>query len=313
MVGTKTFAYVEIGGFCYNLDYDTSEAKVAPAPRDRYNYSGNVVIPSSVTHSYMDYDEKGKAIKITKTFRVTGIDASAFSDYSGLTSVTIPNSVTSIGYCAFIGCTGLTSVTIPNSVTSIGECAFSDCSGLTSITIPNSVTSISQGVFEGCSGLTLVTLHCKGTVYYLFMNLTSLKEVVIGDEVTSIDRYTFYGCSGLTSITSYATTPPTIDLDAFYGIDKSACTLRVPKASIDLYKAAYEWRDFDNIGAIKAVSGDANGDYQVTITDAVSVVDYILGNAPADFVFDAADVNNDGQVNITDAVGIVDIILNAGK
>jgi len=51
----------------------------------------------------------------------------------------------------------------------------------------------------------------------------------------------------------------------------------------------------------------------VTITDAVAVVDYILGNIPEDFDEKAADVNNDGNVNITDAVGIVDIILNKGE
>ena len=46
---------------------------------------------------------------------------SAFSECSGLTSVTIPDSVTSIGDGAFSGCSGLTSVTIPDSVTSIGD------------------------------------------------------------------------------------------------------------------------------------------------------------------------------------------------
>ncbi|NCA74193.1 MAG: hypothetical protein EOM93_05060, partial [Gammaproteobacteria bacterium] len=48
----------------------------------------------------------------------------AFSDCTGLTSVTIPSSVTYIGQSAFEGCTGLTSVTIPESVTEIGHYAF---------------------------------------------------------------------------------------------------------------------------------------------------------------------------------------------
>ena len=64
---------------------------------------------------------------------------------------------------------------------------------------------------------------------------------------------------------------------------------------------------------VVVISGDANGDGNVTITDAVAVVDYILGNAPEGFNVEAADVNNDGNVNITDAVAIVDIILNAGQ
>ena len=111
---------------------------------------------------------------------VTSIGSSAFSGWSGLTSVTIPNSVTTIGQSAFYGCSGLTSVTIPNSVTSIGTSAFSSCSGLTSVTIPNSVTSIGGSAFSGCSGLTSVT---------------------IPNSVTSIGNNAFYGCSGLTSVT----------------------------------------------------------------------------------------------------------------
>lgn len=85
----------------------------------------------------------------------------AFSDCSGLTSLTIPSSVTSIGENAFDGCSGLTSLTIPSSVTSIGEDAFYGCSGLTSFTIPSSVTSIGWGAFCGCSGLTSIYVYTE--------------------------------------------------------------------------------------------------------------------------------------------------------
>ena len=60
------------------------------------------------------------------------------------------------------------------------------------------------------------------------------------------------------------------------------------------------------------VTGDANGDGKVTITDAVAIVNYILGNPSADFNKDAADVSGDGNITITDAVGVVNIILNSG-
>ena len=54
-------------------------------------YSGNVVIPDSVTYKGASY-------------AVTSIGDWAFSYCSGLTSVTIPNSVTSVGGYAFYGC-----------------------------------------------------------------------------------------------------------------------------------------------------------------------------------------------------------------
>jgi hypothetical protein len=77
-------------------------------------YSGNVVVPESVTYN-------------GTTYPVTSIGERAFYDCPSLTSVIIPNSVTSIGNHAFRDCSGLTSVTIPNSVTSIGERAFEYC------------------------------------------------------------------------------------------------------------------------------------------------------------------------------------------
>lgn len=55
--------------------------------------------------------------------------------------------------------------------------------------------------------------------------------------------------------------------------------------------------------------GDANGDGYVTIADVMAVVNYILGNTPKDFDFDAANVNNDEVITIADAVSLVKMIL----
>ena len=127
----------EIDGIYYNLDQGTKKAEVTYKDETYRSYSGNVVIPSSITYHGVDYS-------------VVSIGWGAFDGSTFLISITIPNSVTSIDEYAFGGCTGLTSITIPNSVTSIGTSAFQGCTGLTSITIPNSVKSIGEYAFLGC-------------------------------------------------------------------------------------------------------------------------------------------------------------------
>ena len=166
---TLTFAYdCEVDGIYYNLDKENGTASVTYSYEQ--GYSGDVSIPASIVYE-------------RKNYTVTSISNYAFSNRSGLTSVTIPNSVASIGSFVFEGCSNLTSITvesgnakydsrndcnaiietetntlvcgcqntiIPNNVTSIGNGAFSGCSGLTSVDIPESVTTIGNSAFLYC-------------------------------------------------------------------------------------------------------------------------------------------------------------------
>ena len=55
---------------------------------------------------------------------------------------------------------------------------------------------------------------------------------------------------------------------------------------------------------------DADGNGKVSITDAVAIVSYILGDGMDGFVAAAADVDGNGKITITDAVAVVDMILS---
>ena len=157
---------------------------------------------------------------------ITSIGNYAFSECSGLTSVTIPNSVTNIGDRAFSGCDELISVTIPNSVTNVGDFAFASCSSLTSVTIPDSVSSIGRYAFRDCSGLTDVKISnsviniSEGT----FQNCSVLTFVDIPNCVTNIGDRAFYECSGLLSV-NIPNSVINIGKNAFYKCSglKSVC------------------------------------------------------------------------------------------
>ena len=241
----------------------------------------SVTIPNSVIsiENYTFYGCSGLT-SVTIPNSVTSIGIYAFEGCSGLTSVTIPNSVTSIGNYAFLGCSGLTSATIPNSVTSIGNYTFYGCSGLTSVTIPNSVTSIGNYTFYGCSGLTSVTIPNSVTSIgnSAFEGCSGLTSVTIPNSVTSIGNYAFRDCSGLTMISVSAKTPPICGNNVFDGVDKQKCELAVPQESLEAYKSADTWKDFQNI-TTSGIEGIEADEVKVTVANGEISINGVADNA----------------------------------
>ncbi|PID88187.1 MAG: hypothetical protein CSB06_01740 [Bacteroidia bacterium] len=153
--------------------------------------NGAVTIPSSVTNS-------------GKTYTVTQIAESGFTNCKLMTSVMIPNTVKTIGTSAFRFCTQITTINIPQNVKTIKQQTFESCSALQTITIPSNseITSIEANAFDGCEALKNFTIPDKveSIGNFAFVNCTALENVTIPALVTSISNDIFSGCSSLAAI-----------------------------------------------------------------------------------------------------------------
>ena len=211
-------------------------------------------------------------------------------DKSTVGPVTIPSKVrghevTELATFAFASCYYVTAINLPPTITKMGSCSIGWCSRMQSFTIPAGMTTISSSALAYCRA----------------------RHIDIPATVTSVADDAFKDCDKLTYVTVNGTSPATLTELSFP--TRASVKAYVPTGSKATYEAADYWKDFQAI--VEMQEGDANGDETVTITDAVTVVDHILGNSPDVFIPQSADTNKDGTVNITDAVGIVDIILNA--
>ena len=194
------------------IHYGTNQDGVSVSVM-HYVYSGDIVIPSTVTYN-------------GKTYSVTNIEDYAFQGCKSITSISIPESVTKIGECAFMSCSSISSISIPKSVTIIEFGAFSGCTSLTSISIPENITNIRK---------------------FTFYNCTSLTSISIPKSVTSIGQSAFLKCSSLTSIVCHANEVPELHYGVFSDVPQSQATLYVPSSSIEAYRAAGQWGDFGKI------------------------------------------------------------------
>ena len=167
---------------------------------------------------------------------ITSIGQYTFYDCSKVASITVEkgntmydsreNSNAIIETATNTLITGCPNTTIPYGIINIGDFAFYNCSTLTSITIPNSVTNIGNNAFQGCSSLGSITLP---------------------SELTSIGDFAFSDCSSLITVICAPLEVPETGTDVFLNLPLSIAKLYVPAESLNDYKTANQWKNFNKI------------------------------------------------------------------
>ena len=127
------------------------------------------------------------------------------------------------GYSPFYRNTSLRAVKITDQETEISENEFYGCTGLKSVELGDGIESIGNYAFSGCSALDRFTF---------------------GNSLTTIGNEAFSDCTAMKWLVSKTEVPPVCGSQALDDINKWTCKLYVPDNTIDVYKAAEQWKEF---------------------------------------------------------------------
>ena len=253
-------ASVCINGIYYTLNNSKSTATVTK-PNNLSEYTGDIVIPSSVTSG-------------GKNYSVIEIESYAFKN------------------------TTITSISLPSSIKKINQYAFRDCTSLNTINMYGGTLSITNDAFEGCTGLARVyyngtmaewcaidfggdeaTPMCYATDLYINNTLVSRNTLSIPEGVTSIGNYTFYNFQRITAVSLPSSGLLSIGNSAFKKCINLSSVV-IPNSVTALGKNAF--MECTKLATVTVGAGIQNIDYctfsscsaliNVTIPNSVTVI-----------------------------------------
>ena len=175
-----------------------------------------------------------------------------------------------------------------------------------------------MGWFDGMPNLATITgiehLNTEEVtnMYFMFAWCESLTSVDLSrfdtSKVTDMSGM-FKGCSQLTTIFSNDNwqRDGLTSTEMFTGCSSLEGAVAYNAATTDASMANPTNGYFT---ATSGLPGDVNNDNTVDIDDAEALANYLVGQAPASFVYGAADANNDGKVSIADVTTIIDAVIN---
>ena len=271
----------------------------------------DLIIPNNVT-TINDFAFYGchSLTSVTLPDGVISVGKCAFKDCLSLSSVNISNSVKTIDEEAFSGCINLESITLPKDLSLLKKQTFYGCSSLKSVTIPAKIEVIYQEAFSGCSSLAEIKALPTAPPF-VYSNTFSNYSATLKVPEEGKDAYAAHDVwskfETIQTLTGEDVNPekcatPTIKyiggkllfecdtegVEFVYSITTPANTTNQTGNNVDMphsntvsvyaKKSGYLNSDVatENID-VRGLKGDVTGDGEVTITDAVEVVNIIMG------------------------------------
>lgn len=223
----------KVGNLYYEVDATNKTATVVK--HNSYNnLTGNLVIPSKITHNseeytvttvgesaFSDCSNLNGTLSLPSTIK--RIEDSAFSRCNLTGNLEIPETCEYIGISAFSSTVFTGDIVIPSKVTYLGSSAFRYAKNFDgSIIFKNSPETIENEVFCGCNGIS-GTISIPSSVRTIkrqaFEGCASFEEnsakLTISNGVTSIEEKAFYGCYAITGEIEIPASVTNIGLQAF--------------------------------------------------------------------------------------------------
>ncbi|MCM1076219.1 MAG: leucine-rich repeat protein [Bacteroides sp.] len=247
------------------------------------------------------------------------IERNLFSWCNSLRTIHLPGAVNEIGENAF-QYSGLTSIDIPASVKKIGTNAFANCYRLRTVTgcegLQPDLMKDEYGIFA-YSGLT-TPMYAANIFMYMpsswrgayvmpegveiilqgsFYDCDELTALILPSTLVSLQGWAMDGLWRLETLTCRSLTPPTCvevyGTSGLNGLNAETLVVYVPAESVDKYKAADYWKDFQIFpiaSDIVTFKVDPQG-VDIAVTDTVRIKAFLEDGTPASVTWSSADDN----------------------
>lgn len=290
-LGKNIFGYSPI-----SLCYIPCGTKAAYEASDWAQYVGEFVEECNKCGDrlYWQYDDTQLSITGQGNMHDYDLNPQPWQQYRNkMQTITLPEGMTSIGASAFADCKYVKSVTIPAMVEKIYDSAFEDCRMLTTLTFaePSALTSIGNWAFYNNHELKSVVVPEGVTEigYAAFYGCTYLDELTLPASMEYIADNSFALCAKLRRMNVSATIPPAVEARTFEDVDRTIPVV-VPDASVNHYKAAPVWQEFNIIGKNNVSTSVGNVD------TSTCGVEKLIRNGQLIIVRDGVEYNAMGQV-----------------